>query len=102
MTVVRPPITGDAQQDSWMDQVTNLINSGFFAQDTIVVSQGATGAQGARGIAGQDGTTVEEKDYKVDIRVHGRPLNYRIADRGQQAGWSIAGMQFDIGTGGVR
>ena len=55
MTVVRPPITGDAQQDSWMDQVTNLINSGFFAQDTIVVSQGATGAQGARGIAGQDG-----------------------------------------------
>ena len=55
MTVVRPPITGDPQQDSWMDQVTNLINSGFFAQDTIVVSQGATGAQGARGIAGQDG-----------------------------------------------
>ena len=49
-----------------------------------------------------DGTTIEEKDYKVDIRVHGRLLNYRIADRGQQAGWSIAGMQFDIGTGGVR
>ena len=55
MTVVRPPITGDPQQDSWMDQVTNLINSGFFTRDTLVISQGATGAQGARGVAGQDG-----------------------------------------------
>ena len=55
MTVVRPPITGDHQQDSWMDQVTNLINSGFFTRDTFVVSQGSQGAQGARGVAGQDG-----------------------------------------------
>ena len=55
MTVVRPPITGDAQQDSWMDQVTNLINSGFFTRDTFIVSQGTAGTQGARGSAGQDG-----------------------------------------------
>ena len=55
MTVVRPPITGDHQQDSWTDQVTNLINSGFFTRDTFEVSQGAQGAQEARGVAGQDG-----------------------------------------------
>ena len=55
MTVVRPPITGDPQQDSWADQVTQLINSGFFARDTFVVSQGQPGASGIAGINGQDG-----------------------------------------------
>ena len=55
MTVVRPPITGDVMQDSWMDQVTQLINSGFFARDTVLISQGQAGAQGAAGINGLDG-----------------------------------------------
>ena len=55
MTVVRPPITGDAQQDSWMDQVTQLINSGFFARDTVLIAQGQAGSQGAAGLNGNDG-----------------------------------------------
>ena len=47
------------------------------------------------------------QDYKVDIREHGRLLNYRITDDGfdQDTGdryWSITGLQFDIGTGGTR
>ena len=41
-------------------------------------------------------------DYKVDLRVHGRLLNYRIADNGNSRPWLIAGLQFDIGTGGTR
>ena len=48
-------------------------------------------------------------DYKVDIREHGRLLNYRISDvtvgtsaPGVDPGWLIAGLQFDIGTGGTR
>ena len=48
-------------------------------------------------------------DYKVDIREHGRLLNYRISDitagtsePGSDPGWLIAGLQFDIGTGGTR
>ena len=52
---MRPPITGDAQQDSWMDQVTNLINSGFFQQDTRLPAGQSAGAQGARGQQGDDG-----------------------------------------------
>ena len=47
------------------------------------------------------------QDYKVDIREHGRLLNYRITDGGDDVAtsdryWSITGLQFDIGTGGTR
>ena len=52
-------------------------------------------------------------DYKVDIREHGRLLNYRITDAmpteadptvfvGRDDEWLIAGLQFDIGSGGTR
>ena len=46
-------------------------------------------------------------DYKVDIREHGRLLNYRITDEVTGSSvrddeWFIAGLQFDIGTGGTR
>ena len=40
-------------------------------------------------------------NYKADLRTHGRLLNYRIEDTTASA-WSIAGLQFDIGTGGTR
>ena len=48
-----------------------------------------------------------ESDYKVDIREHGRLLNYRITDEitgstNRDDSWLIAGLQFDIGTGGTR
>ena len=28
MTVLRPPITGDVQLDSWMNEVSNTVSSG--------------------------------------------------------------------------
>ena len=55
MTVVRPPITGDAVLDSWTDQITNLINLGFFQQSTRAAGTSGAGTQGARGLAGEDG-----------------------------------------------
>ena len=53
------------------------------------------------------------EDYKVDIRVHGRFLNYRVTDtsapdmrdennRSQQAEWRLSGMQADVMKGGTR
>ena len=41
-------------------------------------------------------------DYKVDLREHGRLLNHRITDNGGRFRWAIAGLQFDIGSGGTR
>ena len=44
-------------------------------------------------------------EYKQDIRVHGRFLNYRIthiADTTMDNGFVLAGMQLDIGKGGTR
>ncbi len=41
-------------------------------------------------------------DYKTDIRVHGRFLNYRIADDIPGTDWRLTGLQFDIGKGGQR
>ena len=40
-------------------------------------------------------------DYKQDIRVHGRFLNYRITHDNTD-NMAVAGMQFDIGKGGRR
>ena len=49
---------------------------------------------------------VVDDDYKTDLRVHGRLLNYKISDNvngtNQTADWTIAGMQLDIGAGGTR
>ena len=54
------------------------------------------------------------EDYKVDIRVHGRFLNYRVTDGGtvdemtetgdfsNQAEWRLSGMQADVMKGGTR
>ena len=42
------------------------------------------------------------REYKQDIRVHGRFLNYRIGTTNSFNNWSIAGYQFDIGKGGTR
>ncbi len=38
-------------------------------------------------------------NYKTDIRVHGRFLNYRISGDGA---WRLSGIQLDIGKGGQR
>ena len=40
-------------------------------------------------------------DYKQDIRVHGRLLNYRIAHN-STGNFVLSGMQFDIRKGGTR
>ena len=42
------------------------------------------------------------EDYKVDLREHGRLLNHRITDNMRDIPWAIAGLQFDIGSGGTR
>ena len=42
-----------------------------------------------------------QADYKTDIRIHGRILNYRIEDV-SQLDWSIAEMGIELGTGGTR
>ena len=47
------------------------------------------------------GNPADNGNYKADLRTHGRLLNYRIEDTTESA-WSIAGLQFDIGTGGTR
>ena len=47
------------------------------------------------------GDPMADGDYKADLRTHGRLLNYRIEDT-TNTEWSIAGLQFDIGTGGTR
>ena len=41
-------------------------------------------------------------DYKIDLREHGRLLNHRITDVRGTVGWSVSGLQFDIGSGGTR
>ena len=53
-------------------------------------------------------------DYKVDMRVHGRFINYRITDGAplvqgtegptfsHQAEWRVSGMQAEIAKGGTR
>ena len=51
-------------------------------------------------------------DYKVDLRLHGRFVNYRVTDgqtldttvenASHQAEWSVSGMQADIMKGGTR
>ena len=51
---------------------------------------------------GISGTFNIDTDYKVDLREHGRLLNHRITDNSGQFGWFIAGLQFDIGSGGTR
>ena len=63
-------------------------------------------------IIGEDANGNPIGDYKVDIREHGRLLNYRITDSlglndqgirtGRADEWLIAGLQFDIGSGGTR
>ena len=43
-----------------------------------------------------------DADYKADLRITGRFLNYRIQDNATSTGWNIAGMQIEIMTGGRR
>ena len=46
------------------------------------------------------------KDYKIDMRIHGRFLNLRVTDRVNDTNanveWAISGMQADIMKGGTR
>ena len=51
MTVIRPPITGDAVLDSWTNQITQALNSG------IIGAVGATG-QATTGASGFNTATI--------------------------------------------
>ena len=61
-----------------------------------------TPSESANFSTGISGTFNIDNDYKVDLREHGRLLNHRITDNSGQLGWFIAGLQFDIGSGGTR
>ena len=53
MTLVRPPITGDPQMDSWTDQLTRQINLGILGntgQTTEIADGGGQGDPGTNGI----------------------------------------------------
>jgi len=41
-------------------------------------------------------------DYKQDIRVHGRFLNYRVTHTSTSNGFNLTGMQFGVSKGGQR
>ncbi len=44
-------------------------------------------------------TFTGSSDYKTDVRIHGRFLNYRI---GSNTDWQLSGMQYEIRKGGQR
>lgn len=59
MALIRPPITGDPQLDSWTDQLTRQINQGILPGTGAVVEGGGGGAaQGPRGNDGINGNSV--------------------------------------------
>ena len=53
MLLIRPPITGDAQLDSWTDRITRTLNAGGLPGGGG--SGGAGGGGGSQGPAGNDG-----------------------------------------------
>jgi len=62
MTVIRPPITGDVQLDSWMNEVSNTVSSGF----GVSVGAGASSLPGAGGNAVNAVTLLLYKRYSAD------------------------------------
>ena len=62
MLLIRPPITGDAQLDSWTDQLTRTLNAGGLpgggggGGSGTGSGGGVGGTQGPAGADGQDGT----------------------------------------------
>ena len=54
MSLIRPPITGDAQLDSWTNQLTQQINKGILPG---VGGSGSSSSSGPQGVAGADGNT---------------------------------------------
>ena len=85
-----------------------LVDGGAVLSITVRGSMNPGDVVGSAGGSTFDFDTNE--DYKTDIRVHGRFLNYKIGDDGTAAdsneptteGWRLSGMQFDIGKGGQR
>jgi len=54
MALIRPPITGDPQLDSWTDQITNQLNQGFLPGGSGFTGGGG-GGSGLPGMDGRDG-----------------------------------------------
>ena len=78
-----------------------LVDGGAVLTITVRGSMNPGDVSGSAGGSTFDFDTGE--DYKTDIRVHGRFLNYKIGDVGNTSkGWRLSGMQFDIGKGGQR
>ena len=72
--------------------------------DTVTINVQGTNAPGELlpdGIMSNLKTFTIETEYKQDIRVHGRFLNYRLT-HDFTSNMNLAGMQFDVKKGGTR
>ena len=80
-----------------------LLMSG--TSDLDVEIRGSTRPQDETGItSGSSFTFSYADDYKVDSRIQGRFLNYKIGDQSATTGtsWNLTGYQFEIIKGGTR
>ena len=73
--------------------------------DLDVELRGSSRPQDETGItSGSSFTFSYADDYKVDTRIQGRFLNYKIGDQSATTGtaWDLTGYQFEIIKGGTR
>lgn len=69
MPVIRPPILGVPSHDSWMNQVTQAINTQLITSATLDATGGG-GAEGAVGPAGADGV---EGPHYAEVTLYSDP-----------------------------
>ena len=75
------------------------------SQDLDVELKGTSRPQDETGVtSGSSFTFNYATDYKVDTRIQGRFLNYKIGDQSATTGaaWSLTGLQLEIIKGGTR
>ena len=74
MPVIRPPIMGDSNLDSWMNQITNQVNTQISASVTPTTStQAGDGSDGADGADGADAPHYSEVTLYSDPAVASPP-----------------------------
>ena len=77
-----------------------LLASGAATLDISVRGSAIPGDE--EGVTGGSEFTFDtDEDYKTDIRVHGRFLNYKIGET-ESVAWNLTGYQFDVMKGGSR
>ena len=95
----------------WLDGGTPLTFGGMVDQATIAISMyGSDNPGETQGLFTLPTSNSISNDfivgmnYKVDMRIHGRFINFRISDMGSlnTVSWNLSGMQADIVKGGRR